>query len=156
MATGLSIHQFNDVDVGTSRHGTASSTATNRSGNASGEIASPRVSADCDGARRDIDKPRFPEAQPRVGDLDDGEDVVPLRVSRGTEVIDAVHEAERLMEASDRAVQKASRMRTSDRPRLLSDATRAHELLGWSAQTGLEDGLRAVIERPVAAGITFV
>jgi UDP-glucose 4-epimerase len=42
-----------------------------------------------------------------------------------------------------------ARVRKSDRPHLLSDCTRAHEKLGWSATTSLEEGLQAAFERPL-------
>lgn len=46
-----------------------------------------------------------------------------------------------------------ARMRASDRPVLLSDCSRAHEILGWSAQTSLREGLAAAIAQPTAAGV---
>ncbi|MDQ3877522.1 MAG: SDR family NAD(P)-dependent oxidoreductase [Actinomycetota bacterium] len=45
------------------------------------------------------------------------------------------------------------RVRVSDRPKLVSDPTRARELLGWEAQVQLEDGLRQTFARPSAAGV---
>jgi len=50
---------------------------------------------------------------------------IELTESQTNAVIDAVHEAERLMEASDRAVQKASRMRDSGRQKALREARAA-------------------------------
>jgi GDP-D-mannose dehydratase len=52
-----------------------------------------------------------------------------------------------------RVIGDPARMRASDRPLLLSDCTRAHSLLGWSAQSSLRDGLEAAIARPTAAGV---
>jgi UDP-glucose 4-epimerase len=46
-----------------------------------------------------------------------------------------------------------ARMRASDRPLLLSDCSRAHSILSWRAQTSLQDGLRAAIAEPTAAGV---
>ncbi|MDQ6832958.1 MAG: GDP-mannose 4,6-dehydratase [Chloroflexota bacterium] len=47
-------------------------------------------------------------------------------------------------------MQDPARMRPADNPAILSDCTRAHELLGWYATTTLEDGLVAVFEKPHA------
>ncbi len=47
----------------------------------------------------------------------------------------------------------ASRIRPSDRPVLLSDCTRAHEMLGWKAETTLVAGLTEAVRRPTAAGV---
>lgn len=47
--------------------------------------------------------------------------------------------------------QDPDRMRPADTPILLSDCTRAHELLGWRAETTLEEGLAAAFNRPRAA-----
>ncbi len=41
--------------------------------------------------------------------------------------------------------QDPARMRPSDNPVILSDCTRAHELLGWRAETTLEVGLAAML-----------
>jgi UDP-glucose 4-epimerase len=46
----------------------------------------------------------------------------------------------------------ASRMRRSDRSRLVADADYACQLLEWKARTRLEDGLRQCAARPVASG----
>ena len=46
--------------------------------------------------------------------------------------------------------QDPARMRPADIPVILSDCTRAHELLGWYAATTLEDGLMAAFTRPRA------
>ncbi|MGI8689301.1 MAG: NAD-dependent epimerase/dehydratase family protein [Thermomicrobiales bacterium] len=46
--------------------------------------------------------------------------------------------------------QDPARMRPADTPVILSDCTRAHELLGWYATTALEDGLVAVFAQPRA------
>ena len=48
--------------------------------------------------------------------------------------------------------QDPARMRPADTPVILSDCTRAHELLGWYAATTLEDGLAAAFTQPRAAG----
>jgi len=47
--------------------------------------------------------------------------------------------------------QDPARMRPADNPVILSDCTRAHELLGWHAAIALEDGLRETFKRPRAA-----
>lgn len=49
--------------------------------------------------------------------------------------------------------QDPARMRPADTPVILSDCTRAHELLGWYATTTLEDGLAAAFQQPRAADI---
>lgn len=49
-------------------------------------------------------------------------------------------------------MQDPTRMRPADNPVILSDCTRAHELLGWYARTTLEDGLAAVFTQPRAPG----
>ncbi len=46
--------------------------------------------------------------------------------------------------------QDPARMRPADTPVILSDCTRAHELLGWHAETTLEHGLAAVFAHPRA------
>ncbi|HEY8291141.1 MAG TPA: NAD-dependent epimerase/dehydratase family protein [Thermomicrobiales bacterium] len=46
--------------------------------------------------------------------------------------------------------QDPARMRPADTPVILSDCTRAHELLGWYAETTLENGLAAVFAQPRA------
>jgi UDP-glucose 4-epimerase len=47
--------------------------------------------------------------------------------------------------------QDPDRLRPADNPVILSDCTRAHELLGWRAETTLEAGLAAAFNRPRAA-----
>ena len=42
--------------------------------------------------------------------------------------------------------------RESDRPILLSDCSRAHDLLGWEARTPIEDAVAAALDQPFAAG----
>ena len=44
-----------------------------------------------------------------------------------------------------------ARVRSDDRPQLVGDPARATAELGWTAATGLRDGLEAAIERPVSA-----
>ncbi len=68
----------------------------------------------------------------------------------GNELVSGVGE---LMGRELHVVGDPSRMRASDRPLLLSDCTRAHTLLGWSAQSSLRDGLSAAIAEPTAAGV---
>ena len=46
--------------------------------------------------------------------------------------------------------QDPARMRPADTPVILSDCTRAHELLGWYAAMTLEDGLKAAFAQPRA------
>lgn len=46
-----------------------------------------------------------------------------------------------------------ARVRASDRPVLLSHCALAEDLLSWRPQTDLQDGLRAAIQRPMAAGV---
>jgi UDP-glucose 4-epimerase len=50
--------------------------------------------------------------------------------------------------------QDPARMRPADTPVILSDCTRAHELLGWYAATTLEDGLMAAFTQPRALNPT--
>jgi UDP-glucose 4-epimerase len=45
------------------------------------------------------------------------------------------------------------RMRASDRPHLLSDSSRAAELLGWHSTTDLAAGLDAAFREPMAASV---
>ncbi|MHB8648480.1 MAG: NAD-dependent epimerase/dehydratase family protein, partial [Thermomicrobiales bacterium] len=49
--------------------------------------------------------------------------------------------------------QDPTKMRPSDNPVIVSDCTRAHDLLGWYATLTLEDGLAAAFTQPRAAGI---
>jgi len=46
--------------------------------------------------------------------------------------------------------QDPARLRPSDNPVILSDCTRAHDLLGWRAKITLEDGLVDVLRHPYA------
>lgn len=57
-----------------------------------------------------------------------------------------------LSEQRPRVLADPARMRVSDRPHLLSDCRRAHEILGWHARTTLEQGLREAYRQPFAAG----
>ncbi len=50
-------------------------------------------------------------------------------------------------------VSDPGRVRSADRPLLLSDCSRAQALLGWEARTSLQEGLRAAIARPTATGV---
>jgi UDP-glucose 4-epimerase len=70
----------------------------------------------------------------------------------GSEIVAAIGEllGHRLRVETDPA-----RVRTSDRPHLLSDSSYAHELLGWRALTDLNAGLLAAIAEPSAAGLTL-
>lgn len=45
-----------------------------------------------------------------------------------------------------------ARIRPTDRPSLLSNCQKAHELLGWYADTSLDEGLRAAFLQPIAQG----
>jgi UDP-glucose 4-epimerase len=45
------------------------------------------------------------------------------------------------------------RLRPADRPYLVSDCTRAHDVLGWRAQTDLSAGLSAAIRQPIAPSL---
>jgi UDP-glucose 4-epimerase len=49
-----------------------------------------------------------------------------------------------------------ARFRESDRPILLSDCRRARELIGWSADTDLEDAVAAALSQPFAKGFAQV
>ncbi len=49
--------------------------------------------------------------------------------------------------------QDPARMRPVDNPVILSDCTRAHELLGWRAETTLEAGLAEALKQPRAIGM---
>jgi UDP-glucose 4-epimerase len=68
----------------------------------------------------------------------------------GFELVAAVGE---LLDRQLSVVGDPARLRASDRPLLLSDCSRAHTLLGWSARTSLRSGLGAAIARPTAAGV---
>jgi UDP-glucose 4-epimerase len=68
----------------------------------------------------------------------------------GFELVRAVGE---LLDRELRVVGDPARMRSSDRPLLLSDCSRARTLLGWSAGTSLRDGLGAALARPTASGV---
>jgi nucleoside-diphosphate-sugar epimerase len=46
-----------------------------------------------------------------------------------------------------------ARVRISDRPHLLSDNSRAGDLLGWRPRTDLRSGLQAAVAQPAAAGL---
>jgi UDP-glucose 4-epimerase len=48
-----------------------------------------------------------------------------------------------------------TRLRRTDRPLLLADATLAQKLLDWTPRTSLPDGLRAAWDRPVGAGVSL-
>ena len=47
------------------------------------------------------------------------------------------------------------RVRVDDRPVLASDCRLAHSKLGWHAQTGLDEGIEAAIERPTGDGFAL-
>jgi UDP-glucose 4-epimerase len=47
------------------------------------------------------------------------------------------------------------RVRADDRPVLASDCGLAHSELDWHAQTGLEEGLEAALERPLGDGVAL-
>jgi UDP-glucose 4-epimerase len=47
------------------------------------------------------------------------------------------------------------RVRTDDRPVLVSDCRLAHSELGWRPQTGFEAGLEAALERPLGEGVAL-
>lgn len=47
------------------------------------------------------------------------------------------------------------RIRSSDRPALCADVSRAERLLGWRPQVSFEDGLAAAIEEPVGPGASW-
>jgi UDP-glucose 4-epimerase len=47
------------------------------------------------------------------------------------------------------------RVRADDRPVLVSDCRLAHSELDWHAQTGLEEGLEAALERPLGDGVAL-
>jgi UDP-glucose 4-epimerase len=68
----------------------------------------------------------------------------------GFELVQAVGE---LMNRDLTVVGDPARFRSSDRPLLLSDCSRARSLLGWQARTSLHEGLGAAIARPTAAGV---
>jgi UDP-glucose 4-epimerase len=72
------------------------------------------------------------------------------RAVDGDEIVATVG---RLMGRKLRVVSDPARLRISDRPMLLSDCSRARETLRWTARWSLEDGLRAAIEEPTAAGV---
>jgi UDP-glucose 4-epimerase len=72
------------------------------------------------------------------------------RAVDGTQIVETVA---RLMGRELSVVSDPKRMRASDRPLLLSDCSLAHSILGWSARCSLEDGLRAAIAEPTAAGV---
>ena len=72
------------------------------------------------------------------------------------EAVDGVALVRAIGELMGRAlnvVTDPARVRESDRPLLLSNCARAHELLEWSAVTTLRSGLAAAVAEPTAAGI---
>jgi UDP-glucose 4-epimerase len=72
------------------------------------------------------------------------------RAVGGGEVVDV------LAAALGRPIQTAtdvSRLRRIDRPIMLSDPSRAAELLGWRAQIPFEKGMRELVDESVAAGV---
>ncbi len=73
------------------------------------------------------------------------------RAIDGNEIVAAVG---RLLGRELRVLADPERMRPSDRPVLLSDCSRAHERLDWTARWGLEDGLAAALAEPTALGVT--
>jgi len=67
----------------------------------------------------------------------------------GTELVELV------ARATDRELSvepDPARFRESDRPLLLSDCTRAFDLLGWRAETTIEDAVAAALAQPFATG----
>jgi len=73
------------------------------------------------------------------------------------EAVEGAHVLELIGRALGRdanAVVDRERVRADDRPVLLSDCRLAHSELGWQAQTGLEEGIEAALERPIADGVT--
>ncbi len=68
----------------------------------------------------------------------------------GFELVAAIGE---ILERQFEVVTDRDRVRRSDRPLLLSDCSRAREVLGWRAETTLDAGLRAAVARPTAAGV---
>lgn len=78
-------------------------------------------------------------------------------VGRGEEVdgYEIVAAIGRLLGRDLRVRTDPTRIRASDRPHLLCDCSGAHEMLGWTAATGLEAGLRAAIAEPAAPGLTL-
>jgi UDP-glucose 4-epimerase len=70
----------------------------------------------------------------------------------GTRVVELVA---RLLGHPVEIVVDESRLRTDDRPVLLSDCGVARTQLGWTAKTKLGEGLRAALERPIADEASF-
>lgn len=67
----------------------------------------------------------------------------------GAELVDLV------ARAADRDVsirRDPARFRESDRPILLSDCRQAHDVLGWRAETSIEEGVAAALAQPFATG----
>ena len=60
---------------------------------------------------------------------------------------------EELLGTTFTVTQDPAKLRPSDNPVILSDCTRAHDLLGWRAETTLEAGLTEAIRHPRAAGL---
>ncbi len=62
---------------------------------------------------------------------------------------------ERLLERRRTTHTDPKSVRKSDRPLMLSNCRRAHDLLSWRAETTLEDGLRAALQRLGMSGAAF-
>jgi UDP-glucose 4-epimerase len=61
----------------------------------------------------------------------------------------------RALDRDVKVVVDRGRVRADDRPVLASDCRLAHSELDWRAQTGLEEGLEAALERPLGDGVVL-
>jgi UDP-glucose 4-epimerase len=93
----------------------------------------------------------------RIGDVCREHGLLTCNVGRGEAV-----EGSRIVELIGRALGRdvavvvdEHRVRADDRPVLTSDCRLAHSELGWHAQTSLEEGLEAALERPLGAGVAL-
>lgn len=59
---------------------------------------------------------------------------------------------ERLQDSAFVVTQDPAKMRPADNPVIVSDCTRAHQILGWHAETTLEAGLAKALRQPRALG----
>lgn len=115
----------------------------------------------------------------RVGNLDSARDYVHVRdvcdavarlghlavpgqvvtVNVGTEVATTGHELVELLRTATgrplRVEQEPQRVRSTDRPVLVSDCGLAHELLGWKPQFSLAEAVADVLAAPWAPGRTL-